>query len=378
MKLCASLLTLRQFPGRTFCSMFALTLAFFSFFFFRAAILAYGGTTDQEGSILVVGGIGAPLPPATLSSIEIMDGVRHAIPMTRLGQPYYQKPQQPVRATGVPPEAYSTAFRLALADTSEGCFHGNRMGMVATKSLVEKYAWREGDIVPLTSTFHQTKDGGRTWPFVFCGVFGWPDVEAPPPQVLFDYEYMQEFLSTDYQVVLAGIAVVVARGTNPTHIARDIDIHFRNSPTPTRTLPIHQLRAEATRRIGDVGMLAGVLGTGLFASLFLVNHSLWAQSLRDRSLEMETLHAIGFSRFGLGTSMCFEYALMLVGASVLAAMLAIAVYPEFAKMVESTLGPINVAKRVVVETLALSGFLGVVMGGIAGFGGSSRIRGVTS
>lgn len=358
-------LTLRQFPVRATCGFAALVLAFTSFFFFRVVERLYEGMIEEHPTLVIGSATQGLLPLSITAEIESLEPIARVSPVTAIGQTYFQSPRNEVQAIGVDTRSYMDIFDLEMSASVRECFQTQRVGAIATPPTATRNGWIAGNTVPLISTFRRTKDGTRTWPFLFCGVFQWPKIDRQPSHMLFDYNYVVEFAYPDFPVELTSVVVSLEEGYEVDVVSEEIDGRFRNHHVPTTTMAPSQVQRNMVRRVGNVGFLASLFGLSLLGTLLSVNHALLVQALRERTPEFRTLYAIGFGRGELALRAAIEYFAFLTVGAMSSVVFAAALHPFFAELVEHSFGPVGFTWWTGVETIVLGMILGVGLGGLA-------------
>ena len=287
MALPLSLLTLRQFPVRTVYCLMLLGLAFMCYCTLRSLSLAYSGAQSADPIVTVQAHGNFMLPVSLLEELTSFPKVGDVTPTVWFGA--YRQGLGPVTALGVDPHGYAAVFGIEMDEGTRECFSNIRTALITTTTLAEIDRLVIGETIPVLSNVHYNKDGSMTWPFHFCGTFTWPKADTQPKQMLFNYEYLME-----YGAIELGISGIAVRTTeNAASVAQALDAHYANSAFPTISRPRDELRRGYIRRIGDIGLVVGVLALSIFASTLFVSHMLYVQSLRERESDLATLHAIG-------------------------------------------------------------------------------------
>lgn len=234
-----------------------------------------------------------PLPHAYQARIARIPGVSAVSHMSWFGG-IYKEPRNQLGTFPVDPEAYLAMNpEISLADDQLQAWLKNRTGAVIGRSLANRFQWKIGDRVPLTSPIWPNKDGGA-WEFDIVGIYDAAKKSADTTAFLFRYDYFDE--ARQYGTGAVGwYQVRVADPEQIAEVAAAIDAEFANSPAETKSESEGAMFQGFAQQIGDIALIVtGVLGA-VFFTILLVAGNTMAQSVRERTQELGVLKAIGFT-----------------------------------------------------------------------------------
>jgi putative ABC transport system permease protein len=234
-----------------------------------------------------------PLPHSYMARIARVPGVASVSHMSWFGG-IYKEPRNQLGTFPVDPEAYLAMNpEISLPDDQLQAWLKTRTGAVIGRSLANRFEWKIGDRVPLTSPIWPNKDGGA-WEFDIVGIYDAEKKSADTTAFLFRYDYFDE--ARQYGTGSVGwYQVRVADPEQITEVAAAIDAEFANSPAETKAESEGAMFQGFAQQIGDIALIVtGILGA-VFFTILLVAGNTMAQSVRERTQELGVLKAIGFT-----------------------------------------------------------------------------------
>jgi putative ABC transport system permease protein len=236
------------------------------------------------------------LPESYLRQLERVPGVKSAVPLAYLFDARFQGSKAPLPLFAVggenPFQALPPEFKLALEQ--QAALLRTRTGAIVGARLAEKFGWKIGDRLPLTSSVFTRRDGSPLWLFDIVGIYEMEGKPGLANEVFFNYSYLEETRA----VGKGFVTMFMLRITDPSRsadIARSIDDMFANSSYPTSTQNDRDWIRARVDRLGNIEFFViAVVGAALFTLLFLTGNTM-AQSVMERIPELAVLKAIGFS-----------------------------------------------------------------------------------
>jgi putative ABC transport system permease protein len=194
-------------------------------------------------------------------------------------------------------------------------FANTRTAMVAGKSIADKYGWKVGQKIPLSSNIFPQKNGSKAWAFDLVGVFDGKDEswKKRTNQLLINHGYFSE--ANQFIKDRANFFIVrLASGADAATVSKTIDGMFENSPDETKTQTEKDFNLSFVKQIGDIGLIVRWILFAVFFTLLLVVGNTMAQSVRERVPELAVLKTLGFSDGSvLGFVLAEAVALCMVG-----------------------------------------------------------------
>jgi putative ABC transport system permease protein len=168
-----------------------------------------------------------------------------------------------------------------------------RTGAIVGRKTAERFHWKIGDKVPITSPIWLRK----TWEFDIVGIFDGAKKGTDTTSLFFRYDYFDETRkSQNWGTGQVGwYTIRVKDPAQAADVARRVDEEFANSPAETKTEPEGAFAQGFANQIGNIAFIvAGILGA-VFFTILLVTGSTMSQAVRERIGELGVLKAIGFT-----------------------------------------------------------------------------------
>jgi len=192
----------------------------------------------------------------------------------------------------IDPENQRQVFpEFTVPDDQWNAFLKDRQGAVVGARTMQRFGWKLGDRIPITTTLY----GGGSWEFNIDGVYHGKNPLDDETQFWFQWDYFEERIP---EAVKGQIGWYVLRVNNPDdspRIAKAIDQEFANSPNETKTETESAFAAGWVKQFGNIQFLIVTIGSVVFFTLLLVTGNTMAISVRERIGELAVLKAIGFS-----------------------------------------------------------------------------------
>jgi putative ABC transport system permease protein len=302
---------------RTVLTLLSILVAFLLFGFLQAVKIAFeaGAESADARRLLTTArySIIEPLPMAYLRRIEQVPGVVGAASADWFGAKY-QNESNAFPVFAVDPRRYLDMYpEFTIPLDQRRAFAETRTGAVAGRRLAERYGWKVGQRLPISSEIHPRADGSLSWEFDLVGLLDADDpaVRANTDMVLINVAYFDE--ARQFGKGKTGWYVVrVADSTEARAIAARIDALFANSPDETRTQPEKEFAVGFARQIGDLGALVTRILVAVFFALLILTGNTMAQSIRERIPELAILKTLGFPDSTVTGLVLAEAALLLV------------------------------------------------------------------
>jgi putative ABC transport system permease protein len=268
------------------------------------------------------------LPLAHLRRIEQVPGVLGVASAEWFGAKY-QNESNAFPVFAVDPQRYLDMYpEFTIAPEQRAAFLATRTGAVAGTRLVQRYGWKLGQKLPISSEIHPRADGSMSWEFDLVGILDADDpaVRGNTDVVLINNAYFDEAR----QANKGRTGWYIERVADPTHaktIAAAIDALFMNSPDETKTQPEKEFALGFAKQVGDIGALVVRILAAVFFTILLLTGNTMAQSLRERIPELAILKTIGFSDAQVTLLVLAEAVVLLLLGSGLGMLVATSVLP---------------------------------------------------
>ncbi|HWY25814.1 MAG TPA: FtsX-like permease family protein [Nevskia sp.] len=312
--------TLWRRKARTIFTLLALTLAFMLLGMGQAAnSLFSGGSINLSAPIMIVQArvsFTNPLPMRLLPQLEAIPEVE-AVSHSQFFGGVYKDVKNFFPQFAVNPERWHRVFlECHLPDEQYQAWTASRTAAIAGRQLADRFGWKIGDRIPLSSQIWQLKDGSRAWTFDLVGIFDDVSKDSCVRQgnMYIRYDYFDDGRLRGQGG--AGIFVLRLRDPNQAEAAaRKVDAMFENSPDETKTQTEKDFSLNFLRQIGNLGRIVNFILFAVFFSILLISGNTMSQAVRERIPELAVLKTIGFSDGGvLGLVLAESFLMCLIGA----------------------------------------------------------------
>ncbi len=298
-----------------------------------------------------------PLPLSMVPKLEAVPGVARVAYSQWFGGVWQSNTQ--VFTFAVDPLRYHDVYpEWVMPEQQWQTFAGTRTAMVAGKQLADKYGWKIGQKIPLSSSIYPQKNGSKSWAFDLVGIYDGKDEnwKKQTNVVFINHDYFDEANlfgkgRTNFYILK------LAEGSNAEAISKTIDATFENSPDETKTQTEKDFNLSFLKQIGDIGLIVRWILFAVFFTLLLVVGNTMAQSVRERVPELAVLKTLGFSDGSVlsfvlaeALSLCLAGGLIgLVFATLLGAMVEKATGGQFQLRVDTFVWSIGIATILVMS-----------------------------
>jgi putative ABC transport system permease protein len=286
--------------ARTILTLLSVCIAFLLFGLLHAVKVAFESGADSADAkrLLTTArySIIEPLPLSYLRRIEQVPGVVDVAYADWFGAKY-QNESNAFPVFAVDPRRYLDMYpEFTIAHDQREAFIKTRTGAVAGRRLVERFGWRLGQKLPISSEIHPKADGSMHWEFDLVGILDAddPTVRGNTDIVLINVAYFDEARQSNK----GRTGWYIERIADPIQahaIAAAIDALFMNSPDETKTQPEKEFAIGFAKQVGDIGALVMRILAAVFFTILLLTGNTMAQSIRERVPELAILKTIGFS-----------------------------------------------------------------------------------
>ena len=352
--------------ARTIFTLLSLTAAFLLLGMLQAAnSLFSGGSINLSAPILIVQArvsFTNPLPMRLLPQLEAIPGVV-SVSHSQFFGGVYKDVKNFFPQFAVNPERWHRTFlECHLPDQQYQAWTQSRTAAIAGKQLAERFGWKIGDRIPLTSQIWQLKDGSRAWTFDLVGIFDDVSKDSCVRQgnMYIRYDYFDDGRLRGQ----GGAGIYVLRLSNPNlaeSVSRQIESRFENSPDETKTQTEKDFSLNFLRQLGNLNLILTGITVAVFFSILLVTGNTMSQAVRERIPELAVLKTIGFGDGGVLNLVLAESLLMCVIGGLAGMLLSVLVLKVISKL-PFGFPPVNANLHVWLFALASMFGLGLVVG----------------
>ena len=283
----------------------------------------------------------------------------------------YQDPKNFFPQFVIDPENQRQVFpELIVPDDQWNTFLKDRQGAIVGAATMERFGWKIGDRVPITTTIYGL--AGKPFEFNIDGVYHGAKREDDETQFWFQWEYFKESVPDRVKGQVGWYTVRIDNPDDSPRIAKTIDNMYANSPYETKTETESAFQQGWVKQFGNIKFLIVSIGTVVFFTLLLVTGNTMAISVRERTNELGVLKAIGFSdRIVLGFILGESMVIAIAGCVGL--LLALGAIPVLSRSMAGLLPPLLVTGKTLVYGVLAALAVGFASGILPAYG-AMRMR----
>jgi putative ABC transport system permease protein len=317
---------------RTILTLSSIVVAFALFGLLQAVEVAFesGADTADAKRLLTTArySIIEPLPMAYQRRIEQVPGVVGVAFADWFGAKY-QNESNAFPVFAVDPARYLDMYpEFTVSRAHREAFVKTRTGALAGQRLVDRFGWKVGQKLPISSEIHPKTDGSLNWAFDLVGIIDAEDpaVRGNTDMVLINVAYFDEARQIG-RGKTGWYVVRIADSGQARAVSASIDALFMNSPDETKTQPEKEFALGFAKQIGDIGALVTRILVAVFFTILILTGNAMAQSIRERIPELAILKTVGFSDGKVTALVLAEALLLLALGGALGMAAAVAVMP---------------------------------------------------
>jgi len=229
------------------------------------------------------------LPSYYREKIRAVPGVAAVVPISWFGGKYKDdKPENFFAQFGTDPDEFFKVYTdLKMPADQIAAWQHDRQGVIADKTLANKYGWKIGDRIVLIGVIYPVN--------LELNLRGIYTTEPDDQAVYFNTKYVEEAVPT-FKGKAGTFGILANSSDDVGKISGAVDQMFHDSPQPTKT------ESEKAFQLGFVAMLGNVkafilsiCGAVVF-TILLVSANTMAMSIRERTREVAVLKTLGFRR----------------------------------------------------------------------------------
>jgi putative ABC transport system permease protein len=235
-----------------------------------------------------------PLPASYKARILGIPGVAAAVHQSWFGG-IYQDPKNFFPTIAVEPEEYLAMFPdFVVSEEHKRAWLQKRTGAIVGRTTAERFKWKVGDRIPLSSPISPQEGMKQTWEFDLVGIYDAAKKGTDTSQFFFRYDYLDEARAFGKGTV-GWFTVRIKDPNQAAELASKVDAEFANSPAETKTEPEGAFAQGFAEQVGDIGAIMIAILSAVFFTILLVAGTTMAQSVRERTEELGVLKAMGFT-----------------------------------------------------------------------------------
>ena len=207
----------------------------------------------------------------------------------------YQDPKNFLATIPVDPAKFLDMYpEFILPEAQKQAWMKTRNGAIIGQSASDRFKWKIGDHVPLTSPIWGEPEGQSHWDFEITGIFTGAKKGTDTSSLYFRHDYFDEGRPRG-KGEIGWFGVRIKNPDQAAEIARKIDEEFANSPYETKAEPEGAMAAGFAQQIGDIGTIMMAVLSAVFFTILLVAGNTMGQAVRERTEEIGVLKAMGFT-----------------------------------------------------------------------------------
>jgi putative ABC transport system permease protein len=316
-----------------------------------------------------------PLPISYLERIKGVKGVVRAIPQSWFGG-YFQDPKNVLIMFATNPEDYVGVYpNTSMPDAQREAWVADRIGLAVGRVTAEKYGWKVGQHVPISSNIFSRADGSHTWEFNVDAIYSTPDSNREG-LVLMSHKYFEDTVTFAKDTTSMIVFTTVSASLND-GIEKTVDAMFANSPYETSTDTAAAFNKQFVAQLGNITLIVTLVVSTAFAAILLIVGNTMVMAVRERTREIGVLKTLGFSGASISMQVLAESLLLALGGALLGLGAAAAVLNGMRRLLEQIIPGVSVTGPIFAAGLGLALLLGLVTGAIPAWSGL-RLRIVTA
>jgi len=332
-----------------------------------AAISADRLIVTNRASVLV------PLPLAYDDRIAKLPGVRNVTHLNWFAG-IYQDQRNSFPQFAIDTQTHREVFPdYLIPDDQWNAFLKDRQGAIAGAQTAERFHWKIGDRIPITSTLF----GTGTWEFNLVGIYHCERPQDVANQFWFQWDYFEEKVPQPNKGQVGFYYVRINNPDDAARVSRAIDNEFSNSAYETRSASESTFIADRVKQFANIQLLILSIGAIVLFTLLLVTGNTMAISVRERTSELGVFKAVGFPDFLLLILVLAESVFIALIGGALGLLLASFAMPVLTKALNGMFPNFILAPRVILSGLTAAILVGILSGLLPGLG-AMRLRIVTA
>jgi putative ABC transport system permease protein len=278
---------------RSLLTVLGTVVAALAFVFIRSVLTAWYASSEASAADRVVTrnavSIIQPLPLSYRDRIASVPGVTQVTYSNWFGVVYKDR-RNFFAQFAIDPVTALDVFAMRFLQGSKEDFLRDRNACLIGRGLVERFGFKVGDAIPLSSEIYP-----GDWRFRVAGIVESPGDDASVRNVLFfHWARLNEGRRPGLKDTVGIFTSKIANASESPRVVRDIDALFANSDNETHTETEKAFRLNfVTGSSAIISALEVVSGVILVIMALVLGNTL-AMGLRERTSELGAMRAIGF------------------------------------------------------------------------------------
>ena len=313
-------------PVRLVLTVIPMCLAFFVFSLIIGIDNAYDVEfeLDEKRRIVTINqqSIIQPLMQPAIERVRKMPQVSNATFATWFGG-YFLKPDQTFSQYAIEEDTYFAVYDgIQIPNTSLPLWQEDPTAVLVTPLLAERFDWKVGDKIVLTTSIWTQKNFSNDWPFTIAGIF-YAEDGTEEQSMLIKHTYLERNRLFGRGMTSFFVSRVRS-GYDINNTINQLDKLFENSKNATFTSKESAFAESFRRQLGDLALMTKLVLAIAVLVVFLLTSSSMAQSLVERKRELALFSALGYSKRKISSLLVAENILIVVLAMLIATCITLA------------------------------------------------------
>ncbi len=262
-----------------------------------------------------------PLMQTLPERIKELPGVNQVTYVTWFGG-YHEQPDVRFAQYAIEQSTYFQVYNtVELTPAERRMWLDEPRAVLITDQLADRFNWRVGDLVTITSTIWPQTNMDNRWQFVIGGIFSPEQADTDPNAMFIKHDFLDKNRLFGRGTLSFAVTKVAPAG-DVDMVQSAIDAIFANSRTPTFTSRESAFVESFQRQLGDLSFVTRLVMAIVVMVVLLLTTSSLAQSIIERRRELSILSAVGYSKLRLGSILIAEVLAIVAGAVLLALLFA--------------------------------------------------------
>ena len=335
---------LARSPARIALLTVSVGAASFLFATLRSIDSALADGLSREPYLMVFREQGArPFTASDIDRVRELPGVAMVTSFDAMSRAYFQDVRARVSPVAVVMPDYAAMHNTPLSGEALRCFAETLRGALVDGGLAARHGWSVGDIVPVMRGVPPI-----TVEFVLCGTFD----AAAQTRAKADFLYRLGYSGAGGAGFLR---VQAAPDADPRAAARAVDELMARTAFQTKTISQEDFLRSCARLVEGAALIFTSVLAATAGSLVLLAGVSAAQAVVERTAELATCRAVGFSGGQVLALLLAEHGLLVLGGVGAGLGAAWGFQEEMNGLLAPLFGPYEVSPRSMAETLAALG-----------------------
>jgi putative ABC transport system permease protein len=173
-------------------------------------------------------------------------------------------------------------------------FIRERTGVLVGARMMEKWGWKVGDHIPISSNIWSQKNGSHAWDFIIVGSFTARIPQADTNVMLMGYDYFNETRSFGKDLI-SWLSLRTTSVAANERVTNAIDGMFANSPYETTTDSEKAFNKAFAAQLGNIALIVELVVGAAFVTILMIVGNTMVMTVRERTSEIGVLKTLGFS-----------------------------------------------------------------------------------